>query len=235
MIIGVLGGDGFVGTQLQKTCTERQDVEVVSITRENYETYVGSHFDVFINSAGNKRAFWANQHPYEDFKIATSVVYRALFDFSADKYVFLSSIAVYDEPSHYGFNKRLSEQIVQRHAKNYLILRPCNIIDNTITIGLLADIKNGTPLFVTPNSKMQFITRIDFVRIMLELIEQESMCINIGGIGSVTIDELQDIVGRKAIIQDAAKYREYEMDVSELAKRTPLKTSREYVIDVERS
>jgi hypothetical protein len=57
------------------------------------------------------------------------------------------------------------------------------------------------------------------------------MCINIGGVGSVTIDELQGIVGRKAIIQNEAKYRDYEMDVGELAKLTSLKTSEEYVVD----
>lgn len=231
MKVAVLGANGFIGHETVLKYREFGH-SVCCISKENYDQNKGQEFDLFINAAGNKRAFWANQYPNEDFKIATSVVYQSLFDFPSNKYVFISSIAVYDEPSHYGFNKKLSEQIVQRYASVPIIMRPCNIVDSTINIGLLADIKNNTPLFVTLNSKMQFITRKDFVRVMMCLVDMNvECCINVGGIGSVTIEELQDLVGKKAIIKDTAKYRNYEMDVSELSQITKIKSSRNYVLD----
>lgn len=231
MKVAVLGGNGFIGKGIQNL--NNPDVELTIITRDNYREHIGSCFDVFINSAGNKRAYIANQYPAVDFVESTVPVYKSLFDFKFDKYVFISSIAAYDDKSHYGFNKRLSEEIVERHAENNLILRPCNIIDKDMEIGVIADIKYELPLFLTMDSKMQFITRSDFVRIMFELINLDCTSkINIGGNGCVTVKELQDILQKNVIVKDDAIYREYNMDVSSLLSKVELKSSKDYVLDV---
>ena len=227
MKIGVLGPNGFIGSAIKET-----GIPFIGITRENYNQHIGQHFDILINLAGNKKSFWANQHPNDDFQLSTAVVYKSLVDFSIDKYVFFSSVAVYDENSHYGFNKLLSEQIIKRHAKKYLIIRASNIIDKNMDIGMIHDIKNNIPLFLTNDSEIQFITKTDIVRVMFELIEKDNLCLNVGGKGTVRISELQDILGKQAILKPDAKYRKYSMDISDLLSLTNVKTSKEYVKDI---
>lgn len=232
MIIGLIGANGFVGSEIQRFAKPLDGIKLICINRDNYKDNIGGKFNVLINLAGNKRNFWANQFPHKDFEMSTGVVYNSLFDFSFDKYVFISSVAVYDEKSHYGFNKLLSEKIIQRYSKEYLILRSSGIIDKNMSIGIISDIKKGIPSFVTYDSKFQFITRQEVVKIIFDLLPHNSMCINMGGVGSVTVQELQDFIGTNVTFKSDAVRRDYEMDVSELQKIVKLKTTADYVKSV---
>lgn len=234
MRVGVLGAKGFLGSKI--VCVLEQDHSVVSITRDNYSNYKGEHFDVFINVAGNKFNYWANQFPNKDFRGSTVLVYDSLFDFKIDKYIFISSIAIYDDKSVYGFNKTLSEQIITRHSSDYLILRCCSVIDVGEDKGIVADIINNKPLFVSADSGIQFITRsalVDFVKNLIHRnIKKEFF--NIGGLGVAIIGDIEVMINSPILYEPNAQYRHYEMDVSELAKIVSLKTSYEYVEEIVR-
>jgi nucleoside-diphosphate-sugar epimerase len=234
MKIAVLGAKGFLGSEIVSVLGE--DYSVVPITRDNYSNHKGEHFDVFINVAGNKFNYWANQFPNEDFRVSTMPVYDSLFDFKIDKYIFMSSIATYDDNSIYGFNKILSEQIIIRHSADYLILRCCSVIDTGEDKGLVADILNNRPLFVSADSEIQFITRhalVDLIqRLIITKIKKESF--NVGGQGAARIGDIENITNNTILYEQTAQYRHYEMDVSELAKIVSLKTSHEYVEEIVR-
>ena len=232
MKIGVLGANGFLGTEMVNTLAKNHCV--ISITRDNYLKHKGEFFDVFINVAGNKLNYWANKFPQEDFKISTLLVYESLFDFKIDQYIFMSSIAAYDIKSHYGFNKFLSEEIIKRHSKNYLIFRCCSVIDKNMDVGIINDMLKGVPLFVSGDSLIQFITKEAVAIIINDLISTniKNKLFNMGGIGAVKIEDLSSVVDRPLVYQKGAQKRHYEMDVYELGKAVNIKTSYDYVNDI---
>ena len=231
MRIGVLGANGFIGKEIINVF---DGFDVVPITRDNYLQYKDNFFDVFINVAGNKLNYWANQFPQKDFKVSTSLVYESLFDFKINQYIFMSSIAVYDTSSHYGFNKLLSEKIIKRYSKNYLIFRCCSVIDKNMEVGIISDAKKEIPLFVSSDSRIQFITKNAVVNIIknLILVNIKNKLFNMGGRGTVEIGDLGPLVGKSLIYQPEAQKRHYEMDVSSLESVYELKTSYDYVKDV---
>ncbi|MFP6621165.1 MAG: hypothetical protein VB877_17610, partial [Pirellulaceae bacterium] len=57
----------------------------------------GSRFDVVINANGNASRFRAEQDPWFDFEASLVPVYRSLFDFEYERYVFLSTVDVYND------------------------------------------------------------------------------------------------------------------------------------------
>lgn len=232
MKIGVLGANGFLGSEIINVFGT--EWYVIPITRANYMQHKGDFFDVFINVAGNKLNYWANKFPQEDFKASTLLVYESLFDFKIDQYVFMSSIAVYDTASHYGFNKILSEKIIKRHSKNYLIFRCCAVIDKDMDIGIISDVIKGVPLFVSSDSQIQFITKNAVANILKDLIctNLKNKLFNMGGVGTVKIGDLETLIHRPIIYQPTAQTRNYEMDIHELEAVVKLKTSYEYVNDV---
>lgn len=224
-------GNGFIGSFLH----QRLPVETILITRDNYHEHVGNTFDVFINCAGNNKAFLANQEPHIDFIKSVSSVYNTFFDFKIDKYMYLSSIAVYDNDSNYGFNKTIAEEIIQRYSSNYIIYRTCTTIDKSSNIGIVADIVNNNPLFVSANSKIQFITRQAILEVINESLkmEQTQKVYNLGGIGSVQIRDIENIINRSILYKPVTTDRIYEMDVSLTVKDFNfIKTTNEYVKDI---
>ena len=147
--------------------------EVSAIDRDNYGEYRGKRFDVLVNANGNSRRFWANENPLADFEASTVSVMKSLSDFKFGKYIYISSPDVYANPgspattredapgdmralSPYGFHKRLSEELVQHYAKDFLILRPSAILGTQLAKGMVHDVLQGNELFVTLDSKLQF-------------------------------------------------------------------------------
>lgn len=232
MKIGVFGANGFLGSKIIDGVDNAYDI--IPITRDNYTKYKGTKFDIFINVAGNKKNYWANQFPQEDFKISTVPVYDSLFDFKINKYIYMSSIATYDKNSHYGFNKILSEEIIKRHSENYIILRCCAVIDKDMEIGIINDVLTEIPLFISVDSQIQFITREGVVNVIKTLLTNnvKNKLFNVGGIGTIKIGDLEKLTGKTIIYQKNAKKRYYEMDISELQKYVTLKSSRSYVKDI---
>lgn len=227
-----LFGNGFIGSELYKHLPITD-----LITRDNYESYRGYHFDIFINATGNNRGYEVNRFPQVDCEQNVCTTYNTMFDFKIDKYIYISSIAVYDQNSNYGFNKLLNELIVKKYMEKCIILRCSAIIDKASTMGLIADIKNGTPLFVTPNSLYQFITRTAVVDIIKQITEHWNYTnfdkiYNVGGIGSIKLSEIEEMTPIQVKYAENCTYRNYCMNVESTAKEFGLKTTKEYVEEI---
>ncbi|RJQ29494.1 NAD-dependent epimerase/dehydratase family protein [Candidatus Parcubacteria bacterium] len=246
LTIAVLGGHGMLGADLVKFLGTRYSV--TPITRENYSAHKGGEFDVFINANGNSKRFWANQHPYEDFLASTVSAYDSVVDFKFRKYVYISSIVVYEDPSGlsgtieereinpsnlqpYGFHKYLSELIVRHAAKDYLILRCPIVLGSSLKKGTFYDILNGRPLFVTLDSKLQLITTRAVAEIIAVLLERGTSraVFNVGGLGTFPLKEASRYFGRPVVVSENAEKQIYEMDVSKVRAIYPLKKSEEYL------
>lgn len=245
--IAVLGGNGFLGSDLVHFLSD--NFEVTSVTRDNYQECIAEDFDVFINANGNSKRFWALQNVFQDFEASTISVYKTMLDFQFKKYVYISSVDVY--PNHsslsktredqvirivnqnaYGFHKHLSEQIVQKHVANWIILRSSMILGKKMNKGPFYDILNCNPIFVTLDSKLQLITTNAIAQIIMTLISKNTTCetFNLGGLGAFPLSRARKYFDNKIQISPKAQKQIYQMDVNKIAKLYPqLKTSEQYL------
>jgi dTDP-4-dehydrorhamnose reductase len=247
MTIGVLGGRGLLGSDLVGFWKDKHEVQIID--RDNYDQYKDQHYDLFVNANGNSRRFWANENPAADFELSTASVMKSLIDFSYEKYIYISTPDIYENPttpstthedepgeigklSPYGFHKRLSEGLVKHYASNYLIIRSAALLGTNLKKGVIHDIFNDQELYVTQDSKIQFITTeaiADIINILLERgINKET--INAGGQGAVMLEDIGSLVGKPVRVRSNAEQQLYEMNTTKVRGfYKSLKTSKEYL------
>ena len=173
MKIAILGANGFVGSNVA-LYLQQYYPNINTITRENYTSYKGNHYDYFINCNGNSKKYWANENPIEDFEASVTSVYKTFFDFSIYHYIYMSSLDIYYS-FPYGFHKRIAEDIIQNRTLDRLFLRCGSIIGPHMKKGVLYDILHDKPLYVTEDSKFQFISVFDIARCIYDYIQGKYM------------------------------------------------------------
>lgn len=211
----MLGGNGFVGAGIAEAAKESGIYNIVVINRDNYNDYVGTKCDVFINANGNSKKYLANQEPLHDFKLSVESVYSSLYDFEFSKYIYLSSSEVYNDASSplttseevtidssklskYGFHKYLSEEIVKNTCKSWLIIRQSGFVGKGLKKNPIFDLVNGQKLWISPLSELQYINTIDSGRIILSLIESSisNQIFNVSSEGVIKISDIKfDLTG----------------------------------------
>lgn len=247
--LAIIGSTGLLGSDLVEFLNPYFDI--TSIYRDNYSIHINKKFDIVINANGNSKRFWAELHPGDDFTASTASVHDSVFDFPCDLYIYISSPDVYPDHSaraktsekekidssklsSYGFHKYLSELIVKKYKKKFLILRSAMILGTNLKKGPIFDIIVGKPLFVTSSTQLQIITTGAIADIVRSLIKQKVVneTINIGGAGTFSFKNIDKIFNKKIKYSKEAKLQIYEMNVSKLKKFYPnLKASEEYLDD----
>lgn len=247
--LAVLGGNGLLGSDLVKLFSS--NFEVTSITRNTYEQNKGQEFDLFINANGNSKRFWALQNVYQDFEASTVSVYKTMFDFQFKKYVYISSVDVYPDPSKsekthedkgieiekqnmYGFHKYLSEQTVRKHVADWIILRCSTILGTNLKKGPVFDILNNNPIFVTLDTKLQFVTARAIAEGIEALLDNSVTreVFNVGGMGTFAFTKIREYFDKEIQVSPEARTQTYEMNVEKLKGfYQGLKTSEEYLQD----
>ena len=248
MKIGIVGANGFLGSVLYHELS-RYFNEVVGITRENYSTCLGE-YDIIINANGNSKKYWANNNPIEDFKASTVSVYKSMFDFPCKKYIFISSVDVYNQPmlttptefaridsaslSSYGFNKFLAEAVVRKYAESFLILRSSAIVGKGLRKGVVHDVVRGNEMFVTRDSCIQYISCTAIANIVNELINMDdtNTTVNVGGVGTTSVDYMIKLLKTVPVFSSEARRQYYEVSVDKLNSVFPLETSDYYVKEI---
>ena len=94
-MILLLGAQGFVGSAFSRLFSDRK-IAHEAITRDSYPRAVGRSASILINASTNSRKYLADQDWQSDFEASVASVVRTLRDFSADLYVLLSSVDVYN-------------------------------------------------------------------------------------------------------------------------------------------
>lgn len=222
---------------------------ITQITKENYTELANTEFDVLINANGNSKRFWANQNPLEDFVSSTQSVYKSIFDFPCNLYIYISSPDVYENHTHpsytneekainyskllpYGFNKYLSELIVKKYKEQFLILRPSMILGRNLKKGPFYDILNNIPLHISLESKLQLITTFAIAEIIKTLLKKKltKQTLNIGGIGVFNFSNVVKYFDRNLQVLPESQTQIYEMNIKKIRSLYPkLKTSEEYL------
>src|SRR5262245_41029769 len=125
MRVTLIGANGFVGSAFARLLS-RRGVELVPVTRHNYDDGGGTKSDVLIEAACNSKKYVAQSQPFKEFDDSVTHRLRTLRDYPAGFHLHLSSVDVYNDLSspettredtvidrkccsHYGFHKLLAE------------------------------------------------------------------------------------------------------------------------------
>jgi nucleoside-diphosphate-sugar epimerase len=244
----VIGGNGFVGGAFCRMF-EGRGIPYKSIDIANYSEYVGTECDVLINANGNSKKYLADQDPQREFRETVDSVCRSLHDFKYGTYVLCSTCDVYNSfidpllcgedsvidprrQSRYGFHKHLAESLVRREAERHLIIRFGGFVGPNLRKNPIFDILNGGPLWVDPESELQFIHTDDAARIVYGLVElgRVNETFNVCGSGVVRIADVISAAGREVSVQPNAPSVRYNVNIEKLKGIIDVPESQETVL-----
>ena len=207
-MIFILGGKGFVGSAFTRFC-EANNIEHLVINKENYNDFKHESCEIFINANGNSDKVLAKQKPYDDFQANVINTQKSLYDFKFKKYIYLSSNDVYSDCSSisltkenleidvsklssYGFHKYLAEICVQHATSDWLILRLGGMVGIGLRKNPIFDIMSGGPLWVDPQSELQFLNTDKVAEIIFHLIDKNisNEIFNICGREPIRLEEI---------------------------------------------
>ena len=207
----IIGGRGFVGSAISAVAQER-GWQVTIAGRAEIQQLAGSKFDLVINANGNASRFRAEQDPWFDFEASLATVYRSLFDFPCERYVFLSTVDVYSNPGQreatreetpidplalgaYGFHKRQAELSVMRTCPHYLVLRLGQMVGAGLKKGPLYDIMNDQPLWIDSKSRLPFMNTTNVGHALFQLLDAgvDREIFNVCGRTSVEFSRVQEL------------------------------------------
>lgn len=230
----VIGGKGFVGSAYVRLF-EARGIDCRVIGREEYSLVAGTSCDVLINANGNSSKLLARRDPMADFEANVTATRRFLADIDCGFYIHLSSCDVYPDcsspsqtcedailapagQSPYGFHKWLAEQCVRHCAERWLIIRPGGFVGPGMKKNAIFDILNGGPLWLDPQSELQFIHTDDAARVVWGLYEQgvANEVVNVCGDGVVRLSDVMAWVGKDVPVQPNSPIVRYEVSVEKL-------------------
>ncbi len=208
----IIGSRGFVGSAVLRQA-KRRGYDCLAIDVENYSDHIGAKADLLINANGNSKKFLATKDPQKEFDMSVRSVMGSLHDFTADKYIHLSTMDIYSDkenPAHnteeteidlnrvspYGLHKRLAETLVQYYASRWIIFRMSGFVGSGLRKNSIYDMLTNTPLRVGIESKYQYIRTDDLARIILDIASRaiESEVFNIGGKGLIRLQEVAEMI-----------------------------------------
>jgi len=200
----VLGAKGFVGSAVAAEAL-RREWRLIAVDKDDYALATGARCDLLINANGNSKKYLAAADPKLEFDLSVRSVEQSLHDFAFDRYVHLSSIDVYNDPSSpgtsgedaaidparltpYGFHKWLAERLVDHGAPRRLILRMGGFVGPGLWKNSIHDLLSGSPLRVHPDSAYQYLDTRELARIVFDLIDLDpaDRPVNVCGDGVVT-------------------------------------------------
>jgi nucleoside-diphosphate-sugar epimerase len=247
-MIFIIGGRGLVGSAFVRVC-QAQNLPHTVLDRDTYEQHVGEHCELLINANGNSRKPLAREKPLEDFDASVRSVRKSLEDFRYERYVHLSSCDVYADcsspdttreddvvqpalQSAYGFHKYLAEQCVQHRAKDWLIFRLGGFVGPGLKKNAIYDILHGGPLWLDPQSELQFLHTDDAARIVLTLarLPVNREVLNLCGNGTVSLQELLYATGNAVLVQPGSPRVRYEVGIRKISQWLEIPQTRDTVL-----
>lgn len=235
-MIYILGGAGFVGSAYTRLLRGLGEAFTV-VTRANYDALRGSACSALINANGNSKKFLVTRDPLWDFDASVRSVAASLEDFKAERYVFLSSGDVYPDPSsaeatredkpidlsrmsRYGLHKYLAEQMVQAVHPDWLVVRMGGFVGPGLKKNAIFDMLCGDPVWLSPNSELQFISTDAAARLVWGLVQSgvRREVVNLGAEGLLQLGAFRQSIGSSSVFKPGAPAVRYELSLAHLRR-----------------
>lgn len=247
-MVYIIGGNGFVGSAITRAC-QRIGMECAVLTRNNIDQFAGKACDILINANGNSKKYLADREPVWEFDASVRSVRASLANIKSERYIYLSSCDVYPDcsspdsthedqyleiskQSTYGFHKFLAEQCVIHCAPEWLIFRMGGFVGPGLKKNAIFDILHGGPLWLDPNSKLQFIN-VDVaadIILNLALSTHKNEIFNLCGTGVVALSEVIEATGSKIQINANSPTVHYEVDTRKICSICEIPSTRDAVL-----
>lgn len=247
-MIYIIGGCGFVGLAIVRAC-QRRGQSFQNLTHDIIDQFTGTSCELLINANGNSKKFMADRDPLWEFDASVRSVRASLANIHAARYVYLSSCDVYPDcsspeatreeqalditkQSAYGFHKYLAEQCVIRNAPEWLIFRMGGFVGPGLKKNAVYDILNGGPLWLSPESALQFIHVDIAADIILDmaLSQRRNDIFNLCGTGVVTLSEVMSAVEGAVMCRPDSPRVHYEVSTEKLCGVYKIPESRQTVL-----
>lgn len=222
MRVTIIGANGFVGSAFVRLLQAQPGVQLLQVTRDNFDSAADTASDVVIDAAGNSKKFLADENPQAELELSVGHRLKSLQRFPAALQVHISSVDVYsdltspattreDSPidlaavSHYGLHKLLSEQLVRHYAPEWLIIRLAGMVGPGLRKNPVFDILNHRPVRIHPDSRYQYMPTDDAARIVWDLVTRKVRreIFNVCGDGTISMREIAKLAGREADFSEA--------------------------------
>ena len=187
MNIGIVGGTGFIGSNLCK-----QFYPCTKFNSENINDIKGNKFDIVINSAPSGVKWLANKNPDRDLSSIHSLITK-LKKVSTSKFILISTIDIFETPldtyeedvssskKHhpYGRNRLHLEKFAQDNFKDCFIIRMPIVYGDGFKKNFLFDLLNNNEVEkLNPNSLVQ-VYNVDNLKKDIEfMIEKDIHVLN---------------------------------------------------------
>jgi nucleoside-diphosphate-sugar epimerase len=249
--VTVIGAGGFVGSAFASHIASQSGVELVQVTRSNYDRAAGVPSDIVVDASCNSKKYLADEDPCREFALSVDHRLRTLRDFPAALQVHISSVDVYGNlhsaettteeaesdlrgVSNYGFHKLMAEQLVRHYSTDWLILRLGGMVGPGLRKNPVYDILQGQPLRIHPDSQYQFIATGDIARIGWAVIERgiHSEALNICGQGLISPREIASIARRELnleLLTESDKPRIVNVNTNKISRIMAMPETRECI------
>lgn len=234
-MIFILGGAGFVGSAFARLCSS-EGLDHAVVTRSNYDRYAGERCETLVAAHGNSSKLLGRRDPTADFERTVAAVQKSLADFRFSRCVLASSCDVYPDCSSpgatgegsvppasqntYGFHKYLAEQCAVHACPDALVLRLGGMVGPGLKKNPVYDILHGGPLWISPDSRLQYMHTDDVARVAMRL---EGGTYNLCGSGTVRIGDLPG-AGEVEVAEGAPRVT-YDVDVRKISAEASLPRS----------
>uniref|UniRef100_A0A7C4XLG3 NAD-dependent epimerase/dehydratase family protein n=1 Tax=candidate division WOR-3 bacterium TaxID=2052148 RepID=A0A7C4XLG3_UNCW3 len=243
-MIFVLGYKGFVGGGIYEYF-QKEGLDLAGIDVDNYQDFVGKKCDIFINANGNSKKYLAEEQPLVDFELSVTSVLKTFLDFQFKKYIYISSIDVYNRQdgdeytketaiievenlSNYGFHKYLAENLVRHYCKDWLIVRLAGMIGPNMKKGPVYDIINERKLWVSSKSRFLTLSTYEVARALIKLFNVKQEIYNIVASDNIELQEVAKIFDKK-IVEEGDKILIYKVNCEKINKVLKMPTSLECI------
>ena len=195
--IALIGSNGFVGESIKKYILKDKNILTTLVTRDNYEEAKNEKkYDILINAAMPSKRFWAKQNPYKDFIESVEKTFKIVNDWKSSKIIQISSISARSQLNTiYGRHKAAAEKLLDQ--ENNLILRLGPMYGQSLNKGVLIDMKNNSPVYVSKKSLYSFAP-VDWVGKWIYQNMHLSGIVDIGGNNAVELYEVAQRIGSKS-------------------------------------
>ena len=160
----LIGYNGFVGSNLKKKIKFQKIYNSKNINKIKMHKFT----EVYC-AAPHSTKFWSNKNPAKDKKIIIDLI-KNLKLINCKKFIHISSLDVYPKKSYldenfniyksktnkYGENRKLLENFIINHFKDYLIIRLPALFGTNLKKNALFDLLNNKKIRVNKKSTFQW-------------------------------------------------------------------------------